>query len=86
MGDASNLDSCLTLSSCLMTPKLDCQKLKGCLSDYFIVDISLSAQIMCQNYIKVEHLELEINVTATKICVQGTICKERHLVMYHLRS
>ena len=35
--NVSILGSCLTLSTLLMDSKLDCQKLKGSLSEYFFV-------------------------------------------------
>ena len=38
-----------------MDLKLDCQKLKCCLSEYFFVDSSLSTKIMSQNHLKIEH-------------------------------
>ena len=45
-GGRGSLDGCLTLSTLLMGTKLDCQKLKHCLSKYFFVDSSLSTKIM----------------------------------------
>ena len=40
---------------------------------------------MSQNYLKIEHPEIGLHVTATKSCVQGVICKKRHLVKCHSR-
>ena len=53
-GEYESLDSYLTLSALLMTPKLDCQKLRCCLSEYFFVESSLFTKTMSQNHLKIE--------------------------------
>ena len=53
-GGCEDLGSFLTLSTLLVTPKLDCQKLKSCLSKYFIVDSSLSTKSMSQIYLETD--------------------------------
>ena len=41
-----------------MGPKLDCQKLRGRLSEYFFVASSFSTKFMSQNHPKIEHPEI----------------------------
>ena len=52
------LDSCLTLATLLMTPKLDCQKPRCWLSEVFFVDSSLSPKSMLQNHLKIKHQKI----------------------------
>ena len=41
-----------------MDPKLDCQRLRGCLNEQFFVDDALTTKVMSQNHLKIEHLEI----------------------------
>ena len=52
------LDSYLTLSTLLMDPKLDCQKLRHLLIEWFFVDSSLTTNFMSQNHLKIEPPEI----------------------------
>ena len=54
MSGYEGLDSFLILSTFLMDPKLDCQKLRGSLSKYFIVGSPLITKFMSQNHIKID--------------------------------
>ena len=45
-GVCEGLDSCLTLSTLLMDPKLDCQNLRCCLNEYFFAMSSIFTNIM----------------------------------------
>ena len=58
-GVCGGLDSCLTLSTLLMGPKLDSHKLRHCLSKYFFVGSSLTTNIMSQSYLKIGHWDIE---------------------------
>ena len=57
-GGCEGLNSCLTLSTVLTKPTLDCLKLRHCFSEYFFVDSSLITKIMSQNHLKIEHQEI----------------------------
>ena len=57
-----------------MDPKLDCQKLRYCLSEYFFVDSSLFTNIMSQNHLKMEHSEIGNRCYGYRI-----LCKRCHL-------
>ena len=41
-----------------MDPKLDYQRLRGCLNEQVFVDIALTTKVMSQNHLKIEHLEI----------------------------
>ena len=57
-GGWEGLGSCLTLSTLLLDPKLDCQKLRHCRNEYFIVCSPLTTNFMSQNRLKIEHPEI----------------------------
>ena len=54
MSGCEGLDSCLTLSTLLMDPKLDFQKLRDRLSKYFIVGSRLITKFMSQKHLKID--------------------------------
>ena len=51
----------------------------------FFVDDTLIAKVMSQNHSsqKIEHSEIEVDVTATNMCVQGAICSEVYVMSIH---
>ena len=53
MSGCGGVDSCLILSTLLMEPKLDCQKLRGSLSKYFIVGSPLTSKVMSENHTRI---------------------------------
>ena len=72
-GEREGPDSCLTLLTLLMDPKLDCQKLRHCPGKYFFVGSSISTKSMSQNHIKHAMLEIKITVLRAWQAVRGVI-------------